>query len=107
MDFPWCPFTIPALPQILQCSQGDSSLIHRGVIVQRLSYAYIPRALGDASAGDFSRPIFPNHTTSYRRRDFMSHKSYIDRRQFLRLMGMTAMAASTLPTNIAKALQIP
>jgi phospholipase C len=33
----------------------------------------------------------------------------VDRRQFLKLMGtaMTAMAASTLPTNIARALEIP
>src|SRR5580700_6209570 len=36
----------------------------------------------------------------------MSHNRKIDRRQFLQLMGMTAMA-STLPTSIAKALEIP
>src|SRR5208282_4641195 len=31
----------------------------------------------------------------------------VDRRQFLKLMGMTAVSASTLTTNIAKALAIP
>jgi phospholipase C len=36
----------------------------------------------------------------------MSHNRHIDRRQFLQLMGMTAVA-STLPTSIAKALEIP
>jgi phospholipase C len=36
----------------------------------------------------------------------MSHNRHIDRRQFLQLMGMTAMA-STLPASIAKALEIP
>jgi phospholipase C len=37
----------------------------------------------------------------------MSNNRYIDRRQFLRLMGMTAMAAGTLKTNIVRALEIP
>lgn len=38
----------------------------------------------------------------------MSHKGYIDRRllQLMGLTGMTAMA-STLPANIARALEIP
>jgi phospholipase C len=36
----------------------------------------------------------------------MSHTRHTDRRQFLQLMGMTAIA-STLKTNIAKALEIP
>jgi phospholipase C len=36
----------------------------------------------------------------------MSHNRYVDRRQFLQLMGMTAVATA-LPTNIAKALAIP
>jgi phospholipase C len=39
----------------------------------------------------------------------MSHNRYIDRRQFLQLMGLTGMTAmaSTLPANIARALEIP
>jgi phospholipase C len=36
----------------------------------------------------------------------MSHNRYVDRRQFLQLMGMTALA-STLPATIARALEIP
>ena len=36
----------------------------------------------------------------------MSHNRYVDRRQFLQMMGMTAMA-TVLPTNITKALAIP
>src|SRR5215472_7993276 len=36
----------------------------------------------------------------------MSKDRHLDRRQFLQLMGM-ATAAATLPTNIAKALEIP
>lgn len=39
----------------------------------------------------------------------MSHKGYIDRRRLLQLMGLTGMTAmaSTLPANIARALEIP
>jgi Ni,Fe-hydrogenase I small subunit len=39
----------------------------------------------------------------------MSHNRYIDRRQFLQLLGLTGMTAmaSTLPANIARALEIP
>lgn len=39
----------------------------------------------------------------------MSHNCYIDRRQLLQVMGLTGMTAiaSTLPTNIARALEIP
>jgi phospholipase C len=36
----------------------------------------------------------------------MSHNRYVDRRQFLQMMGMTAVA-STLPATIARALAIP
>ena len=36
----------------------------------------------------------------------MSHKGHTDRRQFLQMMGLTAMT-STLTTNIARALEIP
>lgn len=36
----------------------------------------------------------------------MSHSRHVDRREFLQLMGMTA-AATVLPTNIARALEIP
>jgi phospholipase C len=37
----------------------------------------------------------------------MSNNRHFDRRQFLQLMGMTAAAATTLPTSIARALEIP
>src|SRR5271156_5481809 len=51
-------------------------------------------------------PAFPRRNMSEIRSYFMSHNRYVDRRQFLQLMGMTAMA-STLPATIARALEIP
>src|SRR5215467_1567407 len=50
-----------------------------------------------------SLPSLIGGRKSKKKGDFMS---YTDRREFLKLMGMTA-AMSTLKTNIAKALAIP